>query len=159
MGNKMPLFCLNPHRLSKVNECLQKLYGRELPSTICKGSKKPVTGEKKYCEITQLFRSQFIAVSILTIALNSTGVVFMCFNQRIKEERNHWKYYHFSISVDDFQWVSVSNRLNWTHFLGYWTKRTGSKWPFNCFVTENNIPEGVFFSFQKTFWPVCNHFS
>lgn len=58
MGYKMPLFYSNSHRLSKVNEHLQKLYGRELSSTICKIPKKPVMG-KKYCEITQLFRSQF----------------------------------------------------------------------------------------------------
>lgn len=79
-----------------------------MPSTMCKSSKKPVTGEKKriYCEITQLFRSQFIAVSILTIALNATRVVFKCFNQRIKEETIA------SVTISVSQWMPFNGDLS-----------------------------------------------
>ena len=59
MEYKMPFFYFNCHRLSEVSERLQKHCGRELSSTICKNSKKPVIG-KKYCAGAELFRSQFL---------------------------------------------------------------------------------------------------
>lgn len=142
MGYKMPLFYLDSYRLSKVNEHLRKLYGREMPSIICKSSKKPVTG-KKYCEVTQLLRSQFLTVFN---PLHYTPRE-RCSNDLIKEKTIE----SGTISISQqmpFNGCYVK-QIELIPFLRARSKRASSKCLLNCFVTENYIPEVILFSTKK----------
>lgn len=90
-----------------MNACKTSM-GEKCHQPCVRAQRNQSQGGKKriYCEITQLFRSQFIAVSILTIALNATRVVFKCFNQRIKEETIA------SVTISVSQWMPFNGYLS-----------------------------------------------